>query len=69
MPSRQYFDLTLGFTADDGWLEGLSLRGGINNLMDEDPVIYPSSVEANTEPSTYDALGRRYFVRLNYRFQ
>ena len=69
LPARQYFDLTLGFTGVNGWLEGLSLRGGINNLMDKEPVVYPSWVEANTEPSTYDALGRRYFVRLNYLFQ
>jgi hypothetical protein len=43
-------------------------RGDITNLTDAQPVIYLSSVEANTEPSTCDVLGRRYFVRLSYQF-
>jgi len=32
-------------------------------LIDEQPVIYPNRVEANTAPSLYDVLGRRYFLR------
>jgi hypothetical protein len=43
-------------------------RAGITNLTDTQPAVYPSSVEANTEPSTYDVLGRRCFLRLSYQF-
>ncbi len=68
IPSRQFLDLSFGFTPDDGFLEGLAFRAGVTNLTNEDPPIYPSWVESNTEPSTYDVLGRRYFVRMNYRF-
>lgn len=49
-------------------LEGLTLRAGVENLTDEDPPIFPSWVAANTEPSQYDVLGRRYYVNLTYRF-
>jgi len=68
IPSRQYFGLTFGYAPDRGTLEGLVIRAGVTNLMNQDPPLYPSSVEANTEPSTYDVLGRRYFLRMNYRF-
>ena len=40
---------------------------GVENLADADPPIYPNYVQANTDPSQYEVLGRRYFVRLNYR--
>jgi len=68
LPSRQYWDLTVGYAFESGLLDGLTLRGGVTNLGDQQPVIYPSYVEANTEPSTYDVLGRRYFLRATYTF-
>ena len=68
LPSRQYLDLTLGYSFNSGLLEGLSLHGGVTNLTDKEPVIYPSYLEANTETSTYDVLGRRYFLRAKYSF-
>ncbi len=64
----EYLDLTLGYTFSD-MLEGLRLRAGVTNLTDEDPVIYPTSQQANTDPSTYDVLGRRYFVSATYTFE
>ena len=45
------------------------IAAGIRNLTDEDPVIYPTNQQANTDPSTYDVLGRRYFVSATYSFQ
>jgi len=38
------------------------------NLSDEQPIIYPSQQQSNTDPSTYDVLGRRWFVNLTYSF-
>ena len=64
----EYLDLTLGYTFSDA-LEGLGLRAGVTNLTDEDPVVYPTSQQANTDPATYDILGRRYFVSATYSFE
>ena len=63
-----YLDLTFGYTFTDT-LAGLRLRAGVTNLTDEDPVIYPSQQQANTDPSTYDILGRRYFVSATYTIE
>ncbi|MDH4048805.1 MAG: TonB-dependent receptor [Gammaproteobacteria bacterium] len=64
----EYLDLNLGYSFSDA-LEGLRIRAGVTNLTDEDPIIYPSQQQSNTDPSTYDILGRRYYVSLTYRFQ
>jgi outer membrane receptor protein involved in Fe transport len=64
----EYLDATFGYSFSDR-LDGLSLRAGVTNLTDEDPIVYPSQQQANTDPSTYDILGRRYFVSATYTFQ
>ena len=68
VPSRDYIDLYAQYDFSGLGLDGLILGVGIENLTDQDPPIYPSYVQANTDPSQYDVLGRRYFLRLNYRF-
>ncbi|MDH5617971.1 MAG: TonB-dependent receptor [Gammaproteobacteria bacterium] len=68
LDSVNYLDLTFGYAFEGNSLEGLRLRAGITNLTDEDPVIYPSNQQSNTDPSTYDVLGRRYFVAATYTF-
>jgi len=45
----------------------LSIRAGVNNLFDQEPELYTPNVQANTDPSTYDILGRRYFFGLNWQ--
>jgi outer membrane receptor protein involved in Fe transport len=64
-----YLDLTFGYAFQGNTMEGLRLRVGITNLTDEDPVIYPSDQQMNTDPATYDVLGRRYFVSATYSFE
>lgn len=64
----EYYDVTFGYTFSDT-LEGLRLRAGVNNLTDEEPIIYPSSQQSNTDPAAYDILGRRYFVSATYSFE
>ena len=49
-------------------LYGLSIRGGVINVANTDPMIFPSYQQSNTDPTVYDVLGRRYFVNLNYKF-
>lgn len=62
--SMWYFDLRATYDVNDA----VSLRMGVNNLFDEQPPLYSPNIQANTDPSTYDVLGRRYFVGLTARF-
>lgn len=66
-----YLDLGLTYDFKDlfgGGLEGLRGRITATNVTDQDPEIIPARVQANTDPSAYDTLGRRYFVTLTYDF-
>ena len=58
-----YWDLSASFDLT----EQLTVRAAINNLLDEDPQLYSPNVQANTDPSLYDVLGRRYFIGINYK--
>ena len=58
-----YTDLAARYDVTDS----ISLRLGINNVFDEEPQLYSPNVQANTDPSTYDVLGRRYFFGLEWR--
>ena len=58
-----YWDLSAKYDLT----ENLSVRATINNLLDEDPELYTPNVQANTDPSLYDVLGRRFFVGVNFR--
>lgn len=64
LPSIDYFDLNASWSVNDT----VSLRAGVNNLTDEQPNVYSPGVQANTDPSTYDVLGRRYYVGLTAKF-
>ena len=58
-----YADLAARYDVTDS----ISLRLGINNVFDEEPQLYAPNIQANTDPSTYDVLGRRYFFGLEWR--
>jgi outer membrane receptor protein involved in Fe transport len=64
IPAIGYFDLLGRYDLTDN----LQLRFNINNLFDEQPPIYTPSVQANTDPSTYDVLGRRFTVGATMKF-
>ena len=66
--SQDYFDLFASYAIDEGVLDGLTVRAGVENVTNEDPPLLPSAVQANTDPSQYDVLGRRYYVNASYRF-
>jgi outer membrane receptor protein involved in Fe transport len=68
LASMSYLDFTAGYSFDAGSLEGLRLRAGVTNATDKTPPNYPSNIQSNTDPSTYDVLGRRYFFSAVYRF-
>lgn len=67
VPARDYFGLSASYEIESGTYRGLTARAGIENVFDEDPPIFPSWQQANTDPSQYDVLGRRYFFSLSYR--
>jgi outer membrane receptor protein involved in Fe transport len=58
-----YWDLSASYDLT----EQLTIRAAVNNLTDEDPELYTPNVQANTDPSLYDVLGRRYFVGINFK--
>lgn len=64
IPSKDYFDVFASWNINDA----VSLRATVNNVGDEQPAIYAPGVQANTDPSTYDTLGRRYSIGLTARF-
>jgi iron complex outermembrane receptor protein len=53
-----YYDLT----------NNISLSAGVNNLLDEKPPYYTGSNDSNTDPYTYDVMGRYFFVRASMKF-
>jgi iron complex outermembrane recepter protein len=46
----------------------ISFYGGINNLTDVDPPRFHSAFNANTDPGTYDVIGRRLFTGVKVTF-
>jgi outer membrane receptor protein involved in Fe transport len=64
IPQKDYFDLNASWEIT----ESLSLRATVNNVGDEEPAVYSPGVQANTDPSTYDTLGRRYSIGLTAKF-
>jgi outer membrane receptor protein involved in Fe transport len=68
-----YFDIMVAWNAS----ENITLRGGINNVLDRDPPILDSNTlgvssppfgNANTYPVVYDSLGREVFISLQTKF-
>jgi outer membrane receptor protein involved in Fe transport len=68
VPSYVYHDLVARWSMNDTF--GFTL--GATNLADKDPPIYTTDsqagVQSNTDPSTYDVLGRRYFLNVTMNF-
>jgi iron complex outermembrane recepter protein len=64
VPETWYMDLSGRFDVTDS----MTLRLGVNNLLDQEPRLYTPSVQANTDPSVYDVLGRRYHIGFDVRF-
>jgi len=64
LDANNYFDLFGSWAINDA----VSVRATINNVTDEDPQTWSPGVQANTDPATYDVLGRRYSIGLTARF-
>jgi iron complex outermembrane receptor protein len=50
-------------------VKGVTLRAGINNLLDQKPRTYAPNVQSGTDPSTYDVIGRRLFMQVQAQFK
>ena len=63
-----YLDLAVAWALD----RQLTLRVGVNNVLDRDPPLIAGGgaglTNGNTFVQTYDALGRRVFLSLSARF-
>ncbi|MEJ1960220.1 MAG: TonB-dependent receptor [Gammaproteobacteria bacterium] len=66
IPSMTYADLTVGYTTPTK----TRIQAGIINLGDrQPPLFYQNNVlNANTDVSTYDTLGRRWFLGVTQKF-
>jgi outer membrane receptor protein involved in Fe transport len=65
-PAQWYFDLSTAFRVT----KEFEINGGINNLFDNKPPILGVALsgDANTDPSLWDVVGRRFFVGARVRF-
>jgi hypothetical protein len=59
LPARDYLDVGVAYSFGAGGPAGPGAAGGDENLLDEQPPIYPTYQQANTEPALYDVLGKR----------
>jgi outer membrane receptor protein involved in Fe transport len=57
------FDVTLAYKFTDK----IIAHGGVNNVMDEEPPIVGGTI-GQTQPGTYDILGRYYYLGLQFGF-
>ncbi len=70
MAARDYLDLSASWNAT----KQITIWGGVNNVFDKDPPIVDSAIagspfgNGNTYPQVYDALGRKIFISLQYKF-
>ncbi len=58
-----YWDLATRYDLS----QSAQLRFGVLNLFDREIEQYANNVDAQTDPSTYDVIGRRFFIGVNLR--
>jgi iron complex outermembrane receptor protein len=63
VPAYDLFDVTLVYK----FKEKMLARAGVNNVMDEEPPIVGGTI-GQTQPGTYDILGRYYYLGLQLGF-
>ena len=67
LPSRSYLDLTAFYDV----LPNVTLRAGVNNVLDQDPPLVNSLISQTGSPNTYptyDLLGRQIFFGVTAKF-
>jgi len=68
--SYMAWDVRVGYDFADmpGYASGLRLNAGINNVLDEDPPFIEGEGNQSHDISTYDPVGRFYYMELAYKF-
>lgn len=61
--STLYHDLSAQWQISDR----LELNAGVRNLLDEEPKFFTIPIDQNTDPSTFDTLGRFFFASLRMK--
>jgi iron complex outermembrane recepter protein len=68
VPNYFYHDVSAKWAPNDTWEVTL----GVNNIADKQPPMYTTDaqtgIQSNTDPSTYDVLGRRAFLVVGVKF-
>lgn len=59
-----YFYLSGSYNFSDNF----EIFGGVDNLFDKDPPLYTGGFQYNTDPSTYDVIGRYFYVGAKAKF-
>ena len=67
LASRSYLDLSTAWRVN----QTLTIRAGVNNILDQDPPIVSQPIAGTGEPNaypTYDLLGRQIFISATAKF-
>ena len=65
IPAYSLVDLSFNYDVSDN----VAITAGVNNIANKQPPVLGTNQEqANTYASSYDTLGRDYFVSLGFRF-
>ena len=59
-----YHDLSASYQFN----ENIEMFGGIRNLTDEDPPMLDNANDGNTDPNTFDVVGRYFFAGLRMKY-
>ncbi|QDF66740.1 TonB-dependent receptor [Shewanella sp. SNU WT4] len=61
--SVMYHDISASYFLPHGW----KVSGGVNNLFDKAPPYYTGNNDSNTDPYTYDTLGRYFYLQVSLK--
>jgi outer membrane receptor protein involved in Fe transport len=64
VPSVIYNDISGSYYVT----ENVTVSGGINNMFDKQPPFYSNYNDSNTDPYTYDVIGRYGYVKVKLTF-
>jgi outer membrane receptor protein involved in Fe transport len=66
----RYFDAYSYFDLAATWqvMDTVTLRAGVNNVLDNDPPLTATASNGNTYPQLYDSLGRYFFFGVTANF-
>ena len=68
VPFYQVYDVTAGYTVKESF-GASTIAIGVRNFFDQKPApVYNTTAQTNSDPTTYDYVGRDFFVQLQQKF-